>query len=33
MSEGEAVWHAPAGKYTYRRFNLEAIDYSVAVAP
>ncbi len=31
MSSGEGVWHAPAGKYPYLRFDLDAIDDNVSV--
>jgi uncharacterized membrane protein YphA (DoxX/SURF4 family) len=30
MSEGEGVWHAPAGKYVYLQFDLDAIEYNIA---
>jgi hypothetical protein len=30
MSRGEGIWHAPAGDYSYLRFDLDAIDYNVA---
>ncbi|MGV9012503.1 MAG: DUF6544 family protein [Flavobacteriales bacterium] len=33
MSRGEGVWHAPAGDYSYLRFNLDAIEYNVAAPP
>jgi len=30
MTRGEGIWHAPAGDYSYLRFDLDAIDYNVA---
>ena len=30
MARGEGIWHAPAGDYTYLRFDLDAIEYNVA---
>lgn len=30
MSRGEGVWHAPAGDYSYLRFELDAIEYNVS---
>ena len=30
MSHGEGIWHAPAGDYSYLRFDLDAIEYNVA---
>jgi hypothetical protein len=33
MSEGEGIWHAPTGTYAYLRFDLDAIEYNVAVMP
>jgi hypothetical protein len=30
MARGEGVWHAPAGDYSYLRFDLDAIEYNVA---
>ena len=30
MSRGEGVWQAPAGDYSYLRFDLDAIEYNVA---
>jgi hypothetical protein len=33
MSEGEGIWHAPAGRYAYLNFYLDAIDYNFTVAP
>jgi hypothetical protein len=29
MTRGEGVWHAPAGDYSYLRFDLDAIEYNV----
>ncbi len=29
MSQGEGVWHAPAGNYSYLRFNLDTIEFNV----
>jgi hypothetical protein len=29
MSRGEGIWHAPAGEYSYLRFDLDAIDFNV----
>jgi hypothetical protein len=29
MARGEGVWHAPAGDYSYLRFDLDAIEYNV----
>ena len=29
-SHGEGIWHAPAGDYSYLRFDLDAIQYNVA---
>ena len=31
MARGEGIWHAPAGDYSYLRFDLDAIEYNVAV--
>jgi hypothetical protein len=33
MSAGEGIWHAPSGKYAYLHFDLDAIEYNIAVAP
>jgi hypothetical protein len=33
MSEGEGVWHAPTGTYTYLHFDLDAIEYNLAAVP
>jgi hypothetical protein len=33
MSEGEGVWHAPTGTYTYLHFDLDAIEYNLTAAP
>jgi hypothetical protein len=30
MARGEGIWHAPAGDYSYLRFDLDAIEYNVA---
>lgn len=30
MTHGEGIWHAPAGDYSYLRFDLDAIEYNVA---
>ena len=30
MAHGEGIWHAPAGNYSYLRFDLDAIEYNVA---
>lgn len=30
MARGEGIWHAPAGGYSYLRFDLETIEYNVA---
>ena len=30
MARGEGIWHAPAGDYSYVRFDLDAIEYNVA---
>jgi uncharacterized protein DUF6544 len=30
MARGEGIWHAPAGEYSYLRFDLDAIEYNVA---
>ena len=30
MTRGEGIWHAPAGDYSYLRFDLDAIEYNVA---
>jgi hypothetical protein len=30
MARGEGIWHAPAGDYTYLRFDLDALEYNVA---
>ncbi|MEP7384374.1 MAG: DUF6544 family protein [Gemmatimonadota bacterium] len=30
MSHGEGVWHAPAGEYSYLRFDVDTIEYNVA---
>jgi hypothetical protein len=30
MTRGEGIWHAPAGDYSYLRFDLDAIAYNVA---
>jgi hypothetical protein len=29
MSEGEGIWHPPAGEYAYLRFVLDSIEYNV----
>jgi hypothetical protein len=29
MARGEGIWHAPAGDYSYLRFDLDAIEYNV----
>jgi hypothetical protein len=29
MTRGEGIWHAPAGDYSYLRFDLDAIEYNV----
>ena len=29
MSHGEGIWHAPAGDYSYLRFDLDTIEYNV----
>ena len=29
MSHGEGIWHAPAGRYTYLRFDLDTLEYNV----
>jgi hypothetical protein len=33
MAHGEGIWHAPAGDYSYLRFDLDAIEYNVAAPP
>ena len=33
MARGEGIWHAPAGDYSYLRFDLDAIEYNVAAPP
>ena len=32
MSHGEGIWHAPAGDYSYLRYDLDVIEYNVAGA-
>lgn len=32
MERGEGVWHAPAGEYSYLRFDLDTIEYNVNAA-
>lgn len=29
MAHGEGIWHAPAGTYSYLRFDLDSIEYNV----
>ena len=29
MAHGEGIWHAPAGEYSYLRFDLDTIEYNV----
>lgn len=31
MAHGEGVWHAPAGEYSYLRFDLDTIEYNVGI--
>jgi hypothetical protein len=33
MTKGEGIWHAPAGEYSYVRFNIDAIDYNLQGRP
>jgi hypothetical protein len=32
MGRGEGVWHAPAGEYSYLRFELDTIEYNIGTS-
>lgn len=32
MGRGEGIWHAPAGDYSYLRFDLDSIEYNAAAS-